>query len=297
MSSNPFSKFLQRAVRKLNKTISSWFFLDQYVILTARDLSIDSLEWSAFKPLIPPPDRYWADPFVVERGNHYFVFVEEKIYEKGRGHITCLELGSDGELISSQIVLEHSYHLSYPFLLEHDGQLYMLPESAQNRTVELYRCVRFPDQWEFVQNLMQDVYAVDATLIEYESKWWLFANVKQGEKASSFDQLFVFYADSPFATDWKPHPQNPVVSDIRYARPAGKIFFQGNELIRPSQDSSARYGYALNFNRIAKLSESEYEESCEARLEPPKGKKILATHTFNKAGEMTVIDAVMRRRK
>ena len=90
---------------------------------------------------------------------------------------------------------------------------------------------------------------------------------------------------------------NPVVNDVRTARPAGHIFSQNGNLIRPSQDCSVRYGYALNFNRITKLSETEYEEIPETRLEPSPGKNILATHTFNKADGMTIIDAVIRRRR
>ena len=58
-----------------------------------------------------------------------------------------------------------------------------------------------------------------------------------------------------------------------------------------------RYGYALNFNRITNLSETEYEEELESRLEPPGGTNILATHTYNKAGGFAIIDATVRRRK
>ena len=258
---------------------------------------MDALEWSAFKPHLPPPDRYWADPFVLTRAGLHYVFVEEKIYQTKRGHIACLLLDTYGNLLSNETVLERPYHLSYPFLFEYKGQLYMLPESAQNRSLDVYRCTHFPGRWEFVQTLMQDVYAVDATLLEHAGKWWLFMNMKQEEGSSSLDRLFLYYADNPVTTDWTPHPLNPVVVDIRRARPAGCIYSQQGKLIRPSQDSSVRYGYALNFNRITKLSDTEYEEVSETRFEPPAGKHILATHTFNRTEKITVLDAVIRRKK
>jgi len=294
---NTISKLYHRVIRKIDKTVSAWFFLDQWVILTAQNLELDELEWSAFKPLIPPPDRYWADPFIYINGNRYFVFIEEKIYQTGLGRIACLELDTKGDLLSQQTVLERSYHLSYPFLFEYQGQLYMLPETAGNRTLEVYRCTHFPNEWEFVHNMMQDVYAVDATLLEHQDKWWLFANIKQGEKGSSLSQLFVFWANSPLSQNWTPHPLNPVVNDARTARPAGYIFSRNGDLIRPSQDNSIRYGKALNFNCITKLSETEYQEVCEVRFEPPRMNKIQATHTFNKNGDLTLIDAVIRRKK
>lgn len=285
----------QRILRRLNKEFSSRFFLDQWVIMTAKGAGYDSLDWSALRPLVPEKDRYWADPFIVQKQNRYYVFIEEKIYAAGLGHIACLTLDQEGNLLTNQVVLERPYHLSYPFVFEQRGETYMIPETAGNRTVELYRCVRFPDQWEFVGNLMTGIYAVDATLFEYENKFWLFANVKT-EGGSSLNALHLFYADDPLSSKWTPHPRNPVVRDLRSARPAGRIFSQDGKLIRPSQDSSRRYGYAIQFNRIVKLNENEYSEGRESTF-APRGGKTIASHTFNQAGDMTVIDAIIRRRK
>ena len=172
----------------------------------------------------------------------------------------------------------------------------MLPETAQNRTLEIYRCVRFPDQWELATTLMTDIYAVDATLLECENKWWLFANVKE-ESGSSLNALHLFFSDDPLTNHWTPHPLNPIVRDIRSARPAGHIFMRDEKLIRPAQDNSRRYGYAIKFNRIVKLSETDYEEIIESSFEPPRHTKFLATHTFNQINDWIVMDAVIRRWK
>jgi len=286
---------LQRAFRRLARALHSLLYLDQWVIMTGKNMNYGSLEWSALRPLIPDGDRYWADPFIIEKDDRHYVFIEEKILAAGLGRIACLSLDEDGGLLSTQVVLERPYHLSYPFIFEYRNEIYMLPETAANRTLELYRCLHFPDQWQFAGTLMKDIYAVDATLLEYEGKWWLFANVKE-PGGSSLDALHLFYADSPLAGTWTAHPLNPVVRDIRSARPAGRIFMQDGKLIRPSQDSSHRYGYALKFNRIVKLGRNEYEEAAEGAF-MPQGGRILAAHTFNQAGGLTVIDAIIRRKK
>ena len=291
---NPPS-LLERLVRRFKKTLSALFFIDQWVIMTGRDLEYDRLQWSAFRPLIPEKDRYWADPFSVHKEDRYYVFVEEKMYATGLGRIVCLTLDPQGSLLSSQVVLERPYHLSYPFIFEFRGETYMLPETAANRTLELYQATRFPDQWQLAKTLMTNLYAVDATLLEYNHKWWLFVNIKE-EGASSLDALHLFYADDPLADQWLPHPRNPVVKDIRSARSAGRIFMREGKLIRPSQDSSRRYGYALKFNRILNLDELDYQEITETEFRPH-GRNILAIHTFNRAGELTVIDAVVRRHR
>lgn len=287
--------FLQRLRRKLDKTVASWSSIDQWVILTGRGLAFDRLDWNSLQAILPPKDRYWGDPFVVQRDGCYHVFIEEKLYATGLGRIACLTLDAAGKLLEQQTVLERPYHLSYPFLFEQGGELFMIPETAAQRTVELYRCTHFPERWEFVRALMSDIYAVDATLWKQDSTYWLFTNVKM-PGASSLDALYLFHATDLTGAKWTPHPRNPIVRDIRSARPGGRIFLQDGKLIRPSQDSGPRYGYALKFNRISKLSETEYAEEPEASF-TPRGSRYLATHTFNQAGDMTVIDAVLRRRK
>ncbi len=286
--------FVQRLIRKLDKTVASWFFIDQWVILTGR-VGSRELDWRAFRPLLPPKDRYWGDPFILQRDDCYHVFIEEKLYATGLGRIACLTLDAEGNLVSQQSVLERPYHLSYPFLFEEGDDLFMMPETAGHRTIELYRCAHFPDTWEFVRELMTDIYAVDATLLKHNHKYWLFANVK-APGGSSLDSLYLYYASDLRAGQWTPHPHNPIIRDIASARPAGRIFLQNGQLIRPSQDCSRRYGYALKFNRITSLTETDYAEVPEMGF-TPRGSKYLATHTFNQAGGLTVIDAVLRRPK
>jgi hypothetical protein len=286
---------LQRVRRRIDKELAARLFLDQWVILTARRASFRNLRWEDFTPLMPDKDRYWGDPFALQKDGRHFVFVEEKMYATGRGHITCLELDETGALASQQVVLQRDYHLSYPFVLEQGRELYMIPETAGNGTVELYRCERFPDRWGLVKTLLRNVYAVDATVMEDEGGAWLFANVKEAG-GSSLNALHLFRAASVLADDWRPHPLNPVVRDLGSARPAGRIFRQDGQWIRPSQDSRRRYGHALRFNRITRLDEGGYNEECVATFEP-RGGRIRATHTFNQTEGLTVIDAVIRRRK
>jgi hypothetical protein len=52
----------------------------------------------------------------------------------------------------------------------------------------------------------------------------------------------------------------------------------------------------LKFNRITKLDENDYAETAESVFKPAGG-NMLATHTFNQAGGLTVVDAIIRRRK
>jgi len=281
--------------RRVWERILSYFFFKQWVLLIAKGVKNESPSWNNFTPLIPPSDRLWADPFVWMHEGNYFIFYEEQFYSSNRGHIACLTLDSQLNYIANCVVLERPYHLSYPFLFEHQKQLYMIPETEKNRAIELYRCTCFPNDWVFVKTLVADIKAVDSTLLDAYGKLWLFANIREG--GSSWHALHLFYTDHLLSDQWLPHPRNPIVKDIRSARPAGRIFSHNGELIRPSQDCSVRYGYAINFNRISVLTESAYAETHEWSLKPPVRRNILGTHTWNEAEGLTAIDALIRKSK
>jgi hypothetical protein len=247
-----------------------------------------------FQQLLPPKDRFWADPHVLYRNGKHYVFVEELPFATGKGHISVMVLNDQGKWEESTKVLERDYHLSYPCVFEEAGQLYMVPESADNHTVELYRCIEFPYRWEHMGNLLEGLAAFDATPVRHEGLWWLFASVAEERGASSWDQLFAFYSESLTGT-WKPHRLNPIVSDVRSARPAGALFERNGSLYRPSQDCSVRYGYGLKLNRITKLRVDDYEEVCETNITPAAGSGILGVHTYASTAGLTVVDALRPR--
>jgi len=286
-----------RLLPRIWNKLLSYIFSEQWIVLIAPSSGYKSLSWKNFKPLLPPADRFWADPFIWKQDDRYYIFIEEFPYSTHRGRIVCLALDNDMNILSNQVVLERPYHLSYPFLFKHNGQLYMIPETGENNGIELYRCTHFPDNWVFEKTLIRDVYAVDSTIIEAEGKWWLFANVKE-KNGSTWDTLNLYYTNDPLSDSWTPHPLNPIVRDVKSARPAGHIFREDGKLIRPSQDCSVRYGYATNFNQITTLTEKEYVETRLHVFKPPLGgNTICATHTYNDKDGITVIDAIRRRRR
>jgi hypothetical protein len=249
-----------------------------------------------FTRLMPPKDRDWADPFVVERSGRYYIFFEELPYASGKAHISMLELDRTGRVSAPQRVLEADHHLSYPYLFEHDGQLYMLPESARNRSVELYRCVDFPLQWKREHVLLDGVRLVDATLHRAGERWWMFANSAVGDSRMFDDELHLFHADR-LTGDWQPHAKNPVKSDARSARPAGALFTRNGVLYRPAQVCVPRYGAGLAIHRVLKLTPEEYAERQVERLLPPASSGLFGLHTMNRAGDLIVVDAFARRRR
>jgi hypothetical protein len=255
-----------------------------------------STSFFEFKKILPPKDRFWADPFVLQKDDKYFVFIEELLYARDKGHISVMTIDNTGICSPPVKVLETNYHLSYPFLIEDKGEIFMVPETAENKTIELYKCIDFPHKWRFERMLMKNITAVDSTILFHNGKYWLFANVITNKGASS-DELFLFFSDTLLNDKWMSHPLNPVVSDVRQSRPAGKPFVFNNKLYRPSQNCSVRYGFGMKINQIIELSETKYKEIVVDSILPAWDKKIIATHTLNSIGKLTVIDGLMVRKR
>jgi hypothetical protein len=168
----------------------------------------------------------------------------------------------------------------------------MVPETMHNRTIEMYRCVEFPHRWKLDRVLLGDLWCADATLHRDVDRWWMFASscVDGGELN---DELQLFHADSLHG-EWKPHRRNPVRSDVRGARPAGRIFRADGALYRPGQVCTPIYGAAIALNRITRLDEHGYAEE-EVRRIAPADAGLLGMHTINRAGDLSVTDVFLRR--
>lgn len=282
--------------RLLRRAFTRALYVEQWFLAFRFGHGSLPADLAGFTRIVPPKDRDWADPFVLERSGHYYVFFEELPFATRKGHIAMIEIDPRGRWSRPVRVLERDYHLSYPFLLEHEGSLYMIPESAQNRSVQLYRCVEFPLRWRLEKVLLEGVRCVDATFHRAADRWWMFANAAAGEGRGFDDELHLFHAGRLFG-DWKPHPRNPVKSDARCARPAGRLYRHDGALYRPAQICVPRYGAGLSIHRVQRLTPHEYTERQVQRILPASRDGLLGLHTVNRAGELTVVDAFTRRRR
>ena len=249
-----------------------------------------------FKYLIPPADRFWADPFPLKVDGKHYIFFEDYVNSAGRAHISVVEVDRNGIVSGPTDVLKLDCHLSYPFVFEWRGDYYMIPETGARNIVELYRATSFPFEWQPVKVLLEANCPLDATVIEVDGRWWMFVNIEEDGVAVNWDELHLYHADSLFGP-WQPHARNPIVSDVRSARPAGRLFWKNNALYRPSQDSSLRYGYATTINQVTKLGACEYNETEVLKILPDWDKDIIGIHTVNLVDDLTVVDCLARRRR
>jgi hypothetical protein len=279
MEVEPVVGWARRLRHKLVRRVGAWRDereernqRGQWFLLTGRRAAYDpdALAIDSLRPLYPPHEVFWADPFVWSQDGRSFVFFEERRYRIRRGHIRAWELDRTGEPLGDSFpVIQERYHLSYPYLFEHDGGLFMVPEKAQQERVDVYGCVRFPERWERAATLLEGERLSDSSLFHHDGRWWLFCAGTRGRMRVN-ETLFAWHAESPLASRWRPHPGNPIVRDFARGRPGGRIQRDAcGRLLRPGQDCSRRYGYGLTLNEIIELTPERYRERTRWRASGP----------------------------
>jgi hypothetical protein len=229
--------------------------------------------------------KYLADPFGIVMDEEIYIFCEEYDYRTLKGRIVCIEVSGEGIPSRPVVALELPHHTSYPYMLEHDGEIYCIPETGDAREIGLYKSVDFPYEWRKVATLVDDYPGRDTTVFRHENLWWL-ASVEDHETSY---KLSLWHSSSLFGP-WIPHAANPVKTDLGSSRPAGTPFRHGEYLFRPTQDCSVTYGARIVLNRVMKLTRAEFMEEKVTVIEPFNGPYPDGIHTISSVGDITLID-------
>jgi hypothetical protein len=237
--------------------------------------------------------RYLADPFALLRDDSLHVFVEAYDYRSKHAVIERHEFAAaDLQWRGHRTVLSRPFHLSYPFVFEHEGVAFMVPESHQANEIALYRSTGSLDHWERQCPLLSGVPGADASLILHQGRWWMFyAVVGPGGRT----QRELHLAHAPALTGpWQPCAGNPLHVDRHGARPAGSPFHDHDgSVLLPVQDCSTGYGGAL---RMLRFSELSAQRVCVANVELRltgdlvSGDHVEGFHTLSACGPFTLLD-------
>ncbi len=237
---------------------------------------------------LPAPARgsFRADPFgFVDPEGQLHVLYEKYDHARAKGEIARLRPKRDNVLKRSRTVLDLPQHLSYPFVLQHEGCIYVIPEQAATGRVQLYTLDAALSSMDPVATLLEEP-LFDPTPVHWQGRWWLF-----GTKAPLTNvELFLYHAPT-LTGPYVPHALNPVKTDIRSARPAGTPFVHEGVLYRPGQDSSRTYGGRVVLHRVLELSPSAFREEAVRTVGPVVNSSYAkGLHTVSAVGDVTLVD-------
>lgn len=257
-----------------------------YVETPLKDFIKDPQDYSEQITWFKRPLRrtYFADPFVITTEKDTYLFFESYDYKTGKGRIEMVRKSK--RFRRRSVVLEEPFHLSYPFVFEHEGTVYCLPESSESGRLGLYRFDE--DVLKLVPEcvLLEHIQAVDPTVVYYDGCWNLFLTQKDFPSV----KLYRYTADN-VKGPYTPFYDNPVKVDCAGARMAGAFFEQDGDLIRPAQECMRYYGTAVCLNRVQQLSERRFKEIQIAKIHPFIDSHFKqGLHTLNGNGSMTVFD-------
>jgi hypothetical protein len=243
-----------------------------------------------YREINNPKGRYLADPFVISREGRDIIFVEDFFYSDKKGRISAIEIYGDSHKFLG-VVLEEDFHLSYPFVFESSGELYMIPESHAANEIRLYECIEFPMKWRLKKILMKNVCAADSMVINKNDTWFLFSNICSAKLGDHNSELHIFHSKDLLHGQWEPlKTGNPVIFDSERARNGGFFEFAG-ELYRVNQvHGKAHYGKAFGINKITNLNLENYCEKRVKTVRPLFKEGLTGAHHFSSNKKFATFD-------
>lgn len=237
-----------------------------------------------------PENTFLADPFIISKNFKNYCFLESYDYILNKGTIDVYELTpSTSKLLGTAI--EEDFHLSFPYLIETEDEIYMIPESSKNRDIRIYKSTEFPLKWKLEKVLIDDIDASDSIIFHHNNLWWLLTNVDDLGLGDHNYQLNIYYSENLLSNDWKPHKLNPVIMNPSHGRNGG-FLKQDKNLYRVAQKYgfNQKYGEGITIRKIEEITKETYREIEIASYDEFYNNNILGSHHLSSNNIFTVFD-------
>jgi hypothetical protein len=199
--------------------------------------------------------RFVADTFLFYENNTWYMFTEILNAGNNQGDLS-VAISTDGlHWNYQQIILNETFHLSYPYVFKFGNNYYMIPETYQKNEIRIYQATNFPYGWSYLATLVSGRDFVDSSIFRYSGKWWMFTS------DTSNSNCYLYYSDN-LTSGWVEHPMSPIVNgDASRARLGGRAFvYDTNRVIRTVQKCDVVYGEKVRIFEADTLTTTQYAE-------------------------------------
>lgn len=228
-----------------------------------------------------PSDRWFADPFVLDvTEKEILLLVEDYAYATQKGIISLLYIDRKTMTIAQRKeILEIPTHLSFPAIWRHNEHIYVYPESANSKRLDMYEFHPDTESLTFVSTICNDV-VWDSYISEDFGEPLLFT------AAHDDYHLDIYKYDK---SEQRYVPAISIPSVTKNSRMGGGVFEYNNSLFYPAQNCERVYGGAIDIKRID-YTDGDFAFTTVKQLTSPNRHYPLGLHTLNEYKGVAVID-------
>ena len=248
---------------KIKRIINMLFYHESWDIMLIKDNgthlfpdnTLEILNKSAAQQL-KKKYTFQADPFLIEKDDKLYVFYEAFSFRNSKGTLRCRIL--DRELTEIDDVKLEGFddlrcHLSFPFLININNQLFMIPESSERKEVILFQSIEFPARWKQVKVLISDIELTDNVFISINEACYLLSTTMDNE-------IIIHSADHIYG-QWQRITPSLKVSNPHH-RGAGASYQVENKMYFLTQECTPEtYGKSIYIKELVTLNDANFAES------------------------------------
>jgi len=174
--------------------------------------------------------------------------------------------GSISSIVNQKIInvnLPGGKHYSFPTLINCEGEIYLLLETAQHSPPCLFRLNASGSPVGSPESIkgLEEHRLLDPVHFMKDGLHFIFGNSRTSKETL---ELFV---SKNLLGPYRPHLESPILSSPIGARMAGPIIEVGKRLYRVGQDCGDSYGNGVIISEIVHLSQNSYREKRISRVE------------------------------
>ncbi len=277
---------------KIKKIIKTFFYHESWDIMILKDHGSHLFPDNTLEILskttaqqLKKKYTFQADPFIVEKADKVYVFYEAFSFRNSKGTLRCRVL--DRELTEIDDVKLEGFddlkcHLSFPFLIHINDQLFMIPESSERKEVILFQSVEFPVRWKKIKVLISDTEVTDNVFLTINETCYLLSTTMDNE-------IIIHSAENIFG-EWQRIAPSLKVSNHHH-RGAGAPYLVDNKMYFLTQECTPEtYGKSIYIKELVTLNDTVFDESLIEKINSSINQSD-GVHTLNFSNNYIVYDS------
>ena len=244
---------------KMKRIINMLFYHESWDIMIIKDHgthlfpdnTLEILNKSAAQQL-KKKYTFQADPFLIEKDDKLYVFYEALSFRNSKGTLRCRVL--DRELVELEDIRLEGFddlqcHLSFPYLIHINDQLFMIPESSERKEVILFQSTEFPARWKQVKVLISDTQLTDNVFISINLL------------STTMDNEIIIHSAVHIYGQWQRITPSLKVSNPHH-RGAGASYQVENKMYFLTQECTPEtYGKSIYIKELVTLNDTNFAET------------------------------------